>query len=140
MAKVAKELRVLKKVRKSNRELKQPSQFDVEIPTGYKVIESGDFAPIHNFSKKGETLEGKVISIKKSTFKKYKNSRAMTLKLFDGRRVAVWSCKDLDGLYDEAQNMLTAKEEPEVFMTFLGLGKKKGKNNPMKLFVSGIKE
>lgn len=107
------------------------------LPAGFKQI-TGDFAPKWDFKKnpelQGTVFEIKAVAGKRKGKNKRKDSRVMTIADSNGEIHAVWHSAGLNGLFD------TAEKGSEVYIRYVGLKKIAGKPQPMKEFVTAMKE
>lgn len=106
------------------------------IPERYKIVQSGSFPDIYDFTKHN-VLEGTVSQIKTVTTrrgKKLDKSRIAYIANTDGEVFGVWESAAL------REFMGQIKKGDEVFIRFNGLKKIKGQKNPMKDFTTGIVE
>lgn len=109
---------------------------NVQLPSGFKQVSSGNFPPNHDF-KKNPILQGEVQDIKTVAVKigrKPKDTRLMIVSDDDGVLSSVWESAALEGLFE------AAKKGDEIFIQFTGMIAIKGRQQPMKGFVAGIKE
>lgn len=106
-----------------------------KIPEGFRRLETGNFPPVHDFTKAAE-LQGTVNSIKTvevKTGRKVDKTRIMYVADENGVLVSVWESAALEGLFDEA------KPGDEVYIQYTGPIKIKGRKQPMKGFQTAIR-
>lgn len=108
----------------------------VNLPAGFRQVNSGNFPPNHDF-KKNPILQGEVTEIKTVAVKigrKPKDTRLMIIADENGVLTSVWESAALEGLFEEA------KKGDEVYIQFTGMITIKGRQQPMKGFVAAVKE
>lgn len=117
----------------ARKEKKDPKRLNVKLPKGYKIVSGDGFAKSFFFTKRGDFVEGKVISVKGLTYDG-KKREILTLQTKKHGPVAIWDSAGLKPLFD------SIKKNDEVYIRFDGLGtpKKKGYSAP-KLFTVGVK-
>lgn len=116
------------------KEKPQPSLPRVELPKGFKILSSGDYAKTHDFQKE-PVLIGKPEAIREVKIKN-KLTRVMTIVNGTGKKSAVWESVQLKNLFDEVSANL--KKVKSVFIRYEGEQKVKGYKNKMKVFTAGI--
>ena len=122
-------------------------QSDV-IPAGMKQIGAG-FAPTWTPVDVGDSIHGVVSALPKEviinegvTTGKNQENRTRTMEVTDmeGTRHSVWDSAVLNNLFDAIEELGEEGIGQEIFIHYDGLGKKKGKNNPPKLFTVAMTE
>ena len=114
------------------------SKMKASLPKGFKAITGGGGDAIE-WKKAGQIVHGVVIEVKtvaRKVFKKGEDPNFRILRIKEkgtGKEVGVFEKAALRGLFD------AAKKGREVYIEFLGMGKKVGKKSPPYLFNAGIK-
>jgi uncharacterized protein YdeI (YjbR/CyaY-like superfamily) len=100
----------------------------VKPPKGMTIQNSGDFAPVHEFKKKGEIFEGVVKSVKdvEKGGNIRKATRTCEVITKDGI-FSLWEKTALKGMFDQA----TKKKNLKIWIHFKGMKKVKGRKQPM---------
>lgn len=113
---------------------KSAKQMHLDLPAGYIAVQSGSFAPTHDFVAEPE-LEGVVTELKEvKKGGKIKNDTAvMTLDTAYGPK-SVWRAAQLTVLFD-AENIIGKT----VYIRYDGDKKIPGQKNPMHLYTCGYK-
>jgi len=115
---------------------------DVEdIPEGFEQI-GGGYAPTWRPEEHGKLLHGRVTGgvrdVELIIGKKKEQMRCMEIQQKkSGVRYTLWESAALGELFESIKD---TGEGPEIYVRFDGYGKKKGKNNPPKLFTVAIKK
>ena len=105
----------------------------VELPKGYKAIESGGFSPSWDFRKQPllEGTLGKVRTIEQGKGKTKREVKVVEVTQKDGKAVTVWESVKLRPLFEQ-------KDKAKVCVVFKGFVKIKGRSQPMKDFEVGV--
>lgn len=114
------------------------------IPEGMKQI-GGAYATTWSPEESGDAIHGFVSDLPKELIlnegtKKENKTRVMEVTDMEGNRFAVWDAAVLNPLFDAIEALGEDGIDQEVFIQYDGLGKKKGKNNPPKLFTVAMAE
>lgn len=117
--------------KKKVKELPAPRLPSVKLPAGFKILANTEFSTPYEFKKKGDTLQGKFLSIKSV---KYKNKMLRVMNVessTDGRVYAVWESVQLRELFDACAQ----EKVKNVFIVYEGT-QDVGQALPMKLFTA----
>lgn len=109
----------------------------IELPKGFRAISGGgDFAPTWDYMRE-KSITGVVQSFGEvpSRFKKGEVQRNLVIKTADGERT-IWESAGTRPFFDKANKV---KKGTAIVCTFTGLLKIKGRKEPMKQFLCGIK-
>jgi len=105
-----------------------------QLPKGFTAIGGfGTTFPADN-TKKGTAIQGVVTGYKEDIKTQHGLTSNMTIEAKDGTNYTVWHSAGLSALFDEDYT------DVEVWIRYDGLGKKRGKKNPPKLFTLAINE
>ena len=104
------------------------------LPKGFTAI--GGFGKTFpgEDTKPGEAIQGVITDYHENIKTQHGVTANLKLEAADGEVYTVWQSAALAVLFDEDYT------DVEVFIRFDGLGKKKGKKNPPKLFTLAVNE
>lgn len=104
------------------------------LPKGFEAIGGFGQSWPNEDTKIGEAIQGEVVDYKYDIKTQHGKTDNMTVETKDGTVYTVWNSAGLKQFFDEDYTGV------QVWLRFDGLGKKKGKRNPAKLFKTAYKE
>lgn len=113
---------------------KAASKAEAQLPKGFTAI--GGFGKTFpgDDTKAGEAIQGVVLEYQENIKTQHGVTALMRVETATGEIYTVWQSAGLAVLFDEDYT------DCEVWIRFDGLGKKKGKKNPPKLFTLAVNE
>ncbi len=113
-----------------------------DIPKGMKQL-GGSFSPTWTPTTVGDSIHGIVSDLPKDLIlnegtKKENKARVMEVTDMGGARHAIWDSAVLNPLFNAIEE--SGEIGQEIYIRYDGLGVKKGKNNPPKLFTVAMAE
>lgn len=105
-----------------------------QLPKGFTAIGGfGKTFPGHN-TKPGEAIRGTVTDYQENIKTQHGTTALLRMETKTGEIYTVWQSAALGVLFDEDYT------DVEIWLRYDGLGKKKGKKNPPKLFTLAVNE
>lgn len=104
------------------------------LPKGFTAIGGFGVSFPDEHSKKGDAIQGQVTGYREGIKTQHGITANMTIESKDGTNYTVWESAGLAVLFEEDYT------DVEVWIRFDGLGRKKGKKNPPKLFTLAIND
>lgn len=135
---MARSTKTTKKTSKKSAKTNAPDPSEIKVPQGFKPI-SGAFAPTWNPAEDenqpqeivGTWGKERIVTIRRG--RGVQEQRVVPIQT-ETEAWTLWCSAGLVALFDSAE------EGDEVYIRFDGLGQKKGKQNPPKLFTTAIAE
>ena len=104
------------------------------LPKGFEPIGGFGLSWPNDDTKIGEAIQGEVTDYKYDIKTQHGKTDNMTIETKEGTVFTVWNSAGMKQFFDEDYTGI------QVWLRFDGLGKKKGKRNPPKLFTTAYKE
>lgn len=119
----------------AKRKAKRTTKALSELPKGYTAIGGFGKSWPDDDTKPGESIAGIVTEYQEDIKTQHGITSNLKLETASGEVFTVWRSAALAVLFDDDDYT-----DMEVWLRFDGLGKKKGKKNPAKLFTIAVKE